>query len=190
MDAITLLRMDHERVLEMLDRLEHAPTVADEPPENVLQARKKLVTEIVVAESGHEAIEEQYFWPMVRAEVPDGEALAGHAVDQESAAKQLLDAMDKAGPHQSDLDEMVRRLVDEGRKHIGYEQDEVWPRVRSAISEQRLEEVGEKMAQAKPKAPTRPHPETPSSAGVQKTMGKAAAAVDHIRDSVTGRGKD
>lgn len=189
MDAIDLLKADHDEVLELLTRLEKAPTVAEGPSAGLLEARKELITRIVMAESQHEAVEEQYFWPMVRQEVPGGEALADRATDQESAAKHLLDAMDKAGPDQSDLDEMVERLLHEGRKHIAYEQDEVWPHVRSSVGADRLEDLGRKMADAKPKGPTRPHPETPSGAGVQKTMGKVAAAADHLRDKVTGREK-
>lgn len=127
---------------------------------------------------------------MVRDQVPDGDALANQAVDQEYAAKQVLDALDKADPGQSDFEAMIERVVRDGREHIRFEQDEVWPRVRACVSEQHLAEVGDKMAAAKAKAPTRPHPETPSSAGVQKTVGKAAAALDRARDAVTGRDKE
>jgi hemerythrin-like domain-containing protein len=190
MDAIGLLREDHEMVLAMLDRLEAAPTVAEGTDGRVLEARKKLVTDVVIAESQHEAVEEQYFWPMVRHEVPGGEQLAGPAVDQEAAAKHLLDALDKASVTQSDFAEMVTRLIQDGRRHIAYEQNTVWPAVQAAVSVERLHEVGDKMAEAKGKAPTRPHPGTPSDSGAQKTIGKVAALADRIRDSVTGRGKE
>lgn len=187
MDAIDLLRTDHEKVLAMLDRLEAPPTATQGA--GLLRARKQLVTEIVIAESQHESIEEQYFWPLVRAEVPRGDRLAATAVDQEAAAKHLLDALDKAEPGQPDFAEMVQRLLREGRKHIAYEQNEVWPEVRAAVSSQQLDEVGTRMMEAKEKAPTRPHPGTPSSSGVQKTMGPAAGLADRIRDSLTDRGE-
>ncbi|WAL69422.1 hemerythrin domain-containing protein [Amycolatopsis cynarae] len=189
MDAITLLRDDHRQVLEMLDRLESAPTVAGGASEEALRARKSLVTRLVIAESRHEAIEEQYFWPMVRESVPGGAELAARAEDQEYAAKQVLDALGKAEPGQSDFDEMAARIVRDGRRHIAFEQDEVWPKVVAAVDSSRLEELGEKMAAAKDRAPTRPHPETPSSARVQKTLGRMAAVADRLRDTITGRGK-
>ena len=45
------------------------------------------------------------------------------------------------------------------------------------------------MTTAKKAAPTRPHPHTPPKPGVLKTAGVAAAAVDKMRDTATGRGK-
>ena len=57
------------------------------------------------------------------------------------------------------------------------------------MDQKELFELGEKLERAKKMAPTRPHPHTPSSATVQKTMGTAAAAVDHLRDAVTGRSR-
>lgn len=185
MDAIELLRADHQKVLTMLAELENEPAV---PGENQLRARKELVTELVIAESQHEAVEEQYFWPMVRDSLPDGAELAQHAVDQEDAAKQVLDALDKADPAQSDFEPMLRRIIDDGREHIEYEETQVWPKVRETVDKARLEELGEKMAKAKDMAPTRPHPATPSSPGVLKTAGMAAAATDKLRDKATGRG--
>lgn len=189
MDAISLLREDHQKVLRMFDQLEAGPTAVSGADADQLEARKKLVTELVIAESQHEAVEEQFFWPAVRDALPDGERLAAHAIDQEDAAKQVLHALDKASPDQSDFEEMVSRIVADGREHIDYEQSQVWPKLRSALSAQELAELGEKMAKAKVMAPTRPHPDTPSSPGVQKTAGPVAAMTDKIRDAVTGRGK-
>lgn len=187
MDALELLRQDHEKVLIMLTELETEPVVvgADQ-----LQARKKLVTDLVIAESRHEAIEEQYFWPMVRDSVPGGEKLAQRAVEQEDAAKQVLAALDKADPAQSDFEPMVRRIVTDSRAHIDYEQTAVWPKVLSTVDKSTLEQLGEKMAKARNMAPTRPHPATPSSPGALKTAGMAAAATDKVRDTLTGRGRD
>jgi hypothetical protein len=58
MDALELLRDDRQQVLDMLAKLEAAPTVEQGTEFAVLHARKTLVTEVVVAESQHEAVEE------------------------------------------------------------------------------------------------------------------------------------
>ncbi|HJP76269.1 MAG TPA: hemerythrin domain-containing protein [Pseudonocardiaceae bacterium] len=185
-NVIELLREDHEKVLIMLTELENVPAMvgADQS-----QARKELVTKLVIAESRHEAIEEQYFWPMVRESVPGGEELAHRAVEQEDAAKKLLAALDRAEPAQADFEPMVQRIVADGREHIDYEQTQVWPRVLASVDKSTLEELGEKMAKARSMAPTRPHPATPSGPGAQKTAGMAAAAADKLRDTLTGRGR-
>lgn len=189
MDAITLLREDHEKVLAMLAALESGPDATTGADTAQLQARKDLVTELVIAESQHEAVEEQFFWPMVRDTLPDGDDLANLAVSQEDAAKQVLHALENAKPNQSDFEQMVDRIVADGREHIEFEQTQVWPKIQATVSEQELAELGEKMAKAKKSAPTRPHPATPSNPGVQKTAGAAAAMTDTMRDAVTGRGR-
>lgn len=189
MDAIMLLREDHEKVLAMLDRLAGGPDVTTGADAAQLRVRKDLVTELVIAESQHEAVEEQFFWPMVRRSLPDGDELADRAVGQEDAAKQVLHALDHATPDQSDFEAMVDRVIADGREHIEYEQTQVWPKVQRAVSQEELTELGEKMAKAKKTAPTRPHPATPSGPGAQKAAGPAAAMADKVRDTVTGRGR-
>jgi hemerythrin-like domain-containing protein len=189
MDAITLLRTDHLEVLGMLDTLDSGLAAQGGAGDDRLRARKDLVTELVIAESRHEAVEEQFFWPMVRDRVPGGAELADHAVGQEDAAKQVLNALEHADPNTAEFEELVARIVADGREHIGYEQDEVWPKVQAAVSQEELAELGEKMAKAKKTAPTRPHPATPGSAGVQKTAGPVAAMTDKLRDAVSGRGR-
>ncbi|MFI6314416.1 hypothetical protein ACIBEK_30290 [Nocardia fusca] len=51
-------------------------------------------------------------------------------------------------------------------------------------------EIRDRMAAAKKKAPTRPHPKTPSGPGAQKTAGLAVAATDKLRDMAGGRKSD
>lgn len=189
MDAITLLRADHERVLGMLDTLGSGLTSPPGAGDERLRARKDLVTELVVAESQHEAVEEQYFWPMVRDRVSGGAELVDHAVGQEDAAKEVLDALDHADPNTAEFEALVTRIVTDGREHIRYEQDEVWPRVRAVLTAEELDDLGEKLAKAKNLAPTRPHPSAPSGAGAQKSAGPVAGMVDKLRDMVSGRGR-
>jgi phosphoglycolate phosphatase-like HAD superfamily hydrolase len=188
-DAITHLRADHDKVLAMFSRLEASPTSAGAPEDDQVRARKALVTELVMAESRHEAVEEQSFWPMVRDRVPDGADLAAHAVAQEAEAKRLLDRLEGMEPADPGFDDLLGQIVAAGRTHIAYEQDEVWPKVRVAVSAAELDEVGEKMAGAKKLAPTRPHPGAPSRAGAQTTAGPMAGVVDRLRDALTGRGR-
>ena len=42
-----------------------------------------MVTNLIIAESQHEAIEEQFFWPAVRDALDDGDELAEQALEQE-----------------------------------------------------------------------------------------------------------
>jgi hypothetical protein len=179
MDAIEFLRADHVRVLEMLARLEQGPPVGTSAVADDKRVRRELVTELVIAESQHEAVEEQFFWPAVRAQVPTGERMAELALKQEQAAKHVLDKLDRASPDDPEFERLISKVIADGRAHIAY---------RDSLSRVDLDRIGEKMAKAKKSAPTRPHPHTPPSPAVLKTVGAAAAAVDRARDAATGRG--
>lgn len=190
MDAITFLREDHVKVLAMLDELEHAPADGRPATPDDQAARKRLVTELVMAESAHEAVEEQYFWPSVRHWLEEGRDLAAPAVKQEEAAKHVLHQLEKLEPDDPNFEDLVCRIIADGREHIAYEEREVWPIVQQRMASSELDELGEKMSKAKKMAPTRPHPHTPPKPGVLKTAGAAAALADKLRDAATGRGKD
>jgi hemerythrin-like domain-containing protein len=184
MDALTFLRADHESVLGMLEVLDGAPR-GDGAKESGLET---MVTNLIIAESQHEAIEEQIFLPAVRDALDDGDELADRAIEQEEAGKKLLQRLEDGEPGQDDYHDALDEFVKAGREHIFYEQDVVWPKFSAAVDRERLEKLGAELAAAKKVAPTRPHPGTPSNAAVQRTMGMGAAIVDHVRDAVSGRG--
>jgi hemerythrin-like domain-containing protein len=183
MDALTFLRAEHKSVLGMLEVLDGAPR-GDGATASGLDT---MVTNLIIAESQHEAIEEQLFWPAVRKALDDGDALAEHAVQQEAAAKHLLQRLEDGSPGDADYQDALAEFVSAAREHIQYEQDVVWPRFSAAVDDAELTRLGEQLEAAKKVAPTRPHPDTPSDAVTQKTMGTAAAVVDHVRDAFSGR---
>ncbi len=183
MDALSFLRADHESVLGMFEVLAGAPKGTG----SVQSGLATMVTNLVIAESQHEAIEEQLFWPLVRKALDNGDELADQAVAQEQEGKKLLQRLEDGNPGEADYHDALEEFIKAGREHIAFEQDQVWPLLRSALGQAELEQLGQKLATAKKIAPTRPHPDTPPSALVQQTMGTAAAVIDHARDAVTGR---
>jgi hemerythrin-like domain-containing protein len=191
MDAITFLRQDHVKVLEMLDELERFPGGEDrQATPKDYEARKHLVTELVMAESMHEAVEEQYFWPSVQHWLEEGSELARPALEQEQSAKHVLHQLEKLEPDEPKFERLVEQIIADGRAHIAYEEREVWPILQERMARSELERLGKEMASAKANAPTRPHPHTPPKPGVLKTAGLGAAALDRARDQATGRGKE
>jgi hemerythrin-like domain-containing protein len=186
MDALTFLRQDHKSVLGLLEVLADAPS----EPGAETNGLETYVTNLVMAESKHEAIEEEFFWPKVRDALDDGDELADVAVAQEQSGKKLLQQLEHGQPGEAAYHDALRDFVKLAREHIAYEQDVVWPKVEAAISREELEKLGEKLETAKKIAPTRPHPGTPPNPTVLKTMGQAAAIVDHVRDAASGRSAD
>ena len=183
MDALSFLRADHQSVLGMFEALDGASTGTGA----VESGLETMVTNLVIAESQHEAIEEQWFWPAVRKALDNGDELADRAVGQEQEGKKLLQRLEDGRPGEADYHEALAEFIKAGREHIAFEQDRVWPLFAAAVGSDELARLGEKLEIAKKVAPTRPHPGTPPNPLVQNTMGTAAAVVDHVRDAVTGR---
>lgn len=170
----------------MLEVLDGAP----EGDGAQLSGLETMVNNLIISESQHEAIEEQFFWPAVRRAVQGGDELADQAIAQEEAGKKLLQRLEDSAPGNPDYHQALKEFVKAGREHIMFEQDVVWPRFSAAVDQQELEQLGGKLETAKKVAVTRPHPNTPSDSLTQKTMGMGAAVVDHVRDAVTGRAND
>jgi hemerythrin-like domain-containing protein len=186
MDALTFLRQDHKSVLGMLEVLNDAPAGSGAESSGLAT----MVTNLIIAESQHEAVEEQIVWPAVRDALEEGDALADSAIEQEQAGKKLLQRLEDGQPGEPDYQEALQQFVKAGREHIAYEQDVVWPLLQAAVSEDVLNRLGAKLEAAKKIAPTRPHPDTPPQPAVLKTMGMATAVVDHVRDAASGRAAD
>ena len=184
-----VLGHDHQEVKRMLSELEKGPTVAAGASDNALALRKKMVEQLVIEESKHEAVEEMYFWPAVRDKLPDGDKLASTAIGQEQEGKEVLDRLDKLDAGEPEFEQLVITFIQAGREHISYEETQVWPLLRTALTAEEASELGDKLQTGKKTAPTRPHPHTPSSPGVLKTAGPAVAAADRVRDAASGRGE-
>ncbi|HLH59984.1 MAG TPA: hemerythrin domain-containing protein [Streptosporangiaceae bacterium] len=183
-----VLGHDHQEVKQILSELEKGPTAASGASEKDLALRKKMVEQLVIEESRHEAVEEMYFWPAVQERVPDGERLAATATQQEQEGKEVLDRLDKLDASETEFEKLVATFVTAGRTHIDYEETQVWPLLRAALTAEQADELGDRLQTAKKTAPTRPHPHTPPSPGVLKTGGPAVAAADKLRDKASGRG--
>jgi hypothetical protein len=189
-DVFEVLGQDHQEVKRMLAELEKGPTAASGASDNHLALRKKMVEQLIIEESKHEALEEMYFWPAVRDKLGDGDRLADTATGQEQEGKEVLAQLDKLDADQPEFEKLVSTFIAAGREHIGYEEGQVWPSLRAALTPEEARSIGDKIAEGKKTAPTRPHPNTPASPGVLKTAGPAVAAADRARDAATGRGRD
>ncbi|GLY85337.1 hemerythrin domain-containing protein [Actinoallomurus iriomotensis] len=189
-NVFEVLRKDHEEVKRALAELERGPTAASGANPDQLTLREKLVEELTIEESKHEAVEEEYFWPAVRDHLEDGDALADHAIEQEVAAKFILNDLIGMKTDDPQFEELVGRFITKGREHNAYEEDNVWPAMEKALSAEEAEELGRKVEEGKKIAPTRPHPHTPPKPGILKAAGPAVAAADRVRDAATGRGQD
>jgi hemerythrin-like domain-containing protein len=182
-----VLAEDHEEVKRMLAELELGPTAATGANSDQLALRRRMVQQLVIEESKHEAVEEMYFWPAVRKHLTDGNDLANQAQEQEQEGKTVLNRLDKLAPEDREFEVQLSQFTSAGRAHIAFEETTVWPDLRSVLTAEEAEHLGRQLEEGKETAPTRPHPHTPASPGVLKTAGPAVAAVDRLRDAATNR---
>jgi hemerythrin superfamily protein len=189
-DAFEVLAQDHAEVKQMLTQLEVGAVRQGGAGTEQLVQRKKLTEQLVIEESKHEAVEEMYFWPAVREHLAGGDELADTAIAQEQEGKEVLDKLDKLDADDPEFEKLLAEFIRAGREHINYEETQVWPGLRAALTEQQAEELGGKLEAGKKTAPTRPHPHTPAVPGALKSTGPVAAAADKARDAITHRGTD
>jgi hemerythrin superfamily protein len=183
-DAIELLRRDHDEVRALLSELEASAEPGRADP---CERRRAAVVQVIVRESAHEAIEEQYFWPVVRRRVQDGVRLADQGVSQELELKRVLDLLDGLDPEAPQFKPLLCQLTGIGRAHHEFEERRVWPGVRLALSEQELADLGAQLEQGRRLAPTRLHPHLSPDPEVLRLAGRIAGATDRIRDALAGR---
>ncbi|QFG24590.1 hemerythrin domain-containing protein [Actinomadura sp. WMMB 499] len=184
-NVFEVLGRDHDRVKEALAELEAGAgrTAPDE-----LAHRRKLIERLVMDESVHEAVEEEYFWPVVRRTALGGDRLADHAVRQEQSAKYVMSDLIGMEPGDERFEELLRTFIADAREHIAFEEDVVWPELYELIGKEHADDLGRKIAEGRKRAPTRPHPHTPPRPGILKAAGPAMAVADRLRDRVAHRG--
>lgn len=186
-DVFEVLGGDHAEFKRMLDALESSADNSTGANGAVLAARKAVAERLIMDSSAHEAAEEQHFWPVVRQRLPDGNGLAGQAIEQETQAKQVLNELAKLGSRDPEFDALIDVAISACRGHIEFEETRVWPGLLEVLSPDESQELGEKIIKAKKRGPTRPHPRTPPTPAVLATVGPAVAVIDKLRDAVAGR---
>jgi hypothetical protein len=188
-NVFEVLRTDHHEVKAMLIRLESGPQASLGATAEQIAQRRHLVDELIIEESKHEAAEQRYFWPAVRALGPEGDRVADQGLEQEAEGESVLNELDKLDADDERFESALTAFISDARAHIAFEEAHAWPLLGVALSAERAEELGDKISQAKKMAPTRPHPHTPPTEGAQKSAGPMAGITDRLRDAVTGRGR-
>ena len=178
MDAVTLIKNDHQTVEQLFARLEGS--VSDEE-------KVELMRDVIRELSIHASIEEQFLYPAVKRAVPDGESLVDEGIDEHQEVKEVLSDLDGMAADDPEFDAKARSLMQDVRHHVEEEEGEILPKLASAMQPQELLELGERMESAKDSAPTRPHPRAPSRPPANIVAGAMAGVVDRARDAARDR---
>ena len=138
-DALAKLKSDHGAVKEMFDQYEKTKDTMSSEGKSALV--DKIIGELVV----HTQIEEEIFYPAVRAiGDEDLDELLDEAEVEHGGAKELIAQLEDESPDEPLYDAKVTVLGEYIKHHAGEEEDEMFPKVRKA-KELDLDELGDQM---------------------------------------------
>ncbi len=127
-DACTLLDADHKAVKKMFkDYEELASSKAKSAEQKKLDLAREICQELTV----HATIEEEIFYPALRAVMKDTDLLAEAEVEHASA-KDLIAQIEAADSADETFDAKVKVLGEYIDHHVKEERNEIFPKARAA----------------------------------------------------------
>jgi hemerythrin superfamily protein len=139
-DAIALLTADHREVSDMFEQF-------DQLGDRATTSKEKLKDKICKALIAHTTIEEEIFYPAVRAKIEEGEDMVDEAVVEHAAAKDLIQQLQEMQPDDELYDAKVKVLGEQIEHHVKEEEKEMFPKVKKSGLD--LLALGQEMAMRK-----------------------------------------
>ena len=133
-DAIALLKADHEAVSQLFAEYEKIRSVSN---------KKALVAEICTALSVHAQIEEEIFYPAVKAALKD-KLLVPEATVEHAGVKDLIAQLEGVEPDGEMYDAKVKVLSEYVKHHVKEEQAEMFPKAKASSLD--MIDLGARMA--------------------------------------------
>jgi hemerythrin-like domain-containing protein len=164
MNAIAMLKDDHDRVLEMFEKFERARSE---------DQKQNLADRICADLTLHAQIEEELFYPALR-EATGEEDLVDEAEVEHASGKMLIAQIQRGKAGDPQWDAKVKVLGEYVRHHIREEQREIFPCARKA-KQLDLRALGERIAERKEGGPL-PEMRATAAAMVGGEMGNADKA--------------
>jgi hemerythrin superfamily protein len=124
-DAIAMLTAEHKEVKTMFEQYEKLGDRAN-------AAKKKLADQICAALTVHTTIEEEIFYPALRAASKDAADLLDEAVVEHAGAKDLIAQIEEMDPEDDLYDAKVKVLGEQVDHHVGEEEGEMFPVAKKA----------------------------------------------------------
>src|SRR5690348_2024523 len=139
-DAIAMLTADHKKVKAMFKEFKSLKE------EGTGEEKVALVKEICDALTVHAVIEEEIFYPAVRAAIEDGD-LMDEALVEHAGAKEIIAQLRQMDPDDDLYDAKVTVLGEQIDHHVEEEEGEMFPKAKKAKVD--MEELGTELAARK-----------------------------------------
>src|SRR6266850_2284499 len=158
--AIAILKKDHDTVKDLFEQFEKAETPA---------AKEKIMDQAVTALKIHAVLEEEIFYPTVRAHV--GSEVMDEAAEEHHVAKVLIAELDRNGSQNDRRHAKFSVLAESVRHHIKEEENEMLPKAKELDID--FEALGKRMLDRKKELLKDGIPADAEHAMVAKTNGRA-----------------
>ena len=139
-NAINLLKADHKKVKGMLEDLESTT-------ERGAKTREKLLAQIETELTVHTSIEEEIFYPAFRDAVKKKEdrELYFEAIEEHHVVKVVLPEIKETDPASETFGAKSKVLKELVTHHAKEEEREMFPAAKKVLSDDELEQLGERM---------------------------------------------
>lgn len=163
MDALQLLIADHNRVRGLFKRFQSAEG------ENDAQAAK-LAAKIFQELEVHTKIEEEIFYPTITKLSDEVHELVTEGLEEHHVVDTLMEEAKGLTPMDEEWAAKIKVLIENVEHHADEEEEELFPKVRSAMSNDARSELGQRLEARKAElgAPTAADKESLSTEELQR----------------------
>ena len=137
-DAIAMLKEDHQRVKELFAQYEGTSNA---------EAKWTLAEEVFVELETHAQLEESIFYPSVNEETEEGPELVKESLQEHAIVKQLIQELRQMGPQSQGFDAKFHKLMQNVEHHVA-EEAEMFPLAEDELAED-LDEMSAEMQELK-----------------------------------------
>jgi hemerythrin-like domain-containing protein len=144
MDALTLLKEDHDRIKPLLAELKETTDRAE-------KTRGDLFSRIKAELTVHEIIEEEIFYPTLR-DHPKAKEIVLEGYEEHDVVSRLMGELDGMAATEERFGPKAKVMAENVEHHIEEEEGEMFKVARQVFDRDELEELGERMALRKKSA--------------------------------------
>ncbi len=141
MDAVDLLKDDHEKVKKLLSDL-------DSTTERGVKTREELFAKVKQELTVHESIEEEIFYPALK-EHPKAKDLVLEAYEEHHVVDMVMAEISEVPFDDETWGAKLTVMKENVEHHIEEEEDEMFKQARQVFSKEELEDLGNRMQMRK-----------------------------------------
>ncbi len=136
-DVVDLIMADHREVERLFDKMREDP-----------ESRPMLLPTVTTLLIAHSRAEESEVYPAARDEAGETDEVA-HSQEEHAAAEELLVKLKQMDVNSADFDSTLDELIEAILHHVEEEEESVLPGLRTSLSSERLQELGDAFVEAR-----------------------------------------